>query len=329
MGSAGRAAAVTAVAPVLWASSFVVTTELLPPGRPLFSACARVLPAALLLLVLVRRLPSGKWWWRTFILGLTNIGLFFPFQFLAAYRMPGGLASSVQATSPLVIMGLAWLLLREKPGTVRVVAGLSGFAGVLLLVLAAAGTFDLLGVVGAVGALSSIALGSVLLKRWHTDESVLTLLSWQLAAGTLILAPLAFLVEGAPPQLDRSALLGYAWLGLMSTLLAQACWLYGLTRMPAGSAGMIGLLYPVVATILGVLIAHETFALPQLVGMSVVVGSVLAGQPGIARKLRDLARLRLPRRMEKRMACYTTAPVSSATLDDIKDTSQSEADAAA
>ena len=40
------------------------------------------------------------------MLGVLNIGLFFPLIFLAAYHLPGGLAATLQATSPLAVM--AW-----------------------------------------------------------------------------------------------------------------------------------------------------------------------------------------------------------------------------
>ncbi len=96
-----RALLVTAVAPIAWGTTYLVTAELLPPDRPLFASVVRALPAGLLLLAFRRRLPHGVWWWRAVALGLCNIGLFFPLLFLAAYELPGGLASTLQATSPL------------------------------------------------------------------------------------------------------------------------------------------------------------------------------------------------------------------------------------
>lgn len=56
--------ALTALAPVSWGSTYAVTTEFLPPDRPLFTAVMRALPAGLLLLALARVLPRGNWWGR-------------------------------------------------------------------------------------------------------------------------------------------------------------------------------------------------------------------------------------------------------------------------
>src|SRR6476660_2501479 len=85
-----RALALTAFAPAAWGTTYLVTERLLPPDRPLLSATLRALPTGLVLLTVCRRLPSREWWWRAVVLGLCNIGLFFPLLFLAAYRLPGG-----------------------------------------------------------------------------------------------------------------------------------------------------------------------------------------------------------------------------------------------
>ena len=74
--------AVTALAPLAWGSTYAVTTQLLPPDRPLLAATLRALPAGLLLLLATRKLPRGSWWWRAAVLGALNIGVFFALLFL-------------------------------------------------------------------------------------------------------------------------------------------------------------------------------------------------------------------------------------------------------
>ena len=150
------------------------------------------------------------------MLGVTNIGLFFPLIFLAAYHLPGGLAATLQATSPLAVMALALPLLGERAAVVRVVAALVGLVGVALLVLRDPGEVDALGLVGAFGSVLVSALGFVLVKRWGRPDDVgmLAFVSWQLVAGGLLLVPPALLVEGAPPALDPGAVAGFALRGL-------------------------------------------------------------------------------------------------------------------
>src|SRR5439155_8256978 len=84
----------TAIAPMLWGTTYVVTTELLPPHRPLLAALLRALPAGLLLVAITRVLPRGSWWWRSLVLGTLNIGAFNALLFVGAYRLPGGVAAT-------------------------------------------------------------------------------------------------------------------------------------------------------------------------------------------------------------------------------------------
>jgi probable blue pigment (indigoidine) exporter len=269
---------VTAIAPAAWGSTYIVTEQLLPPDRPLFAALVRALPVGLLLLAWRRRLPTGDWWWKAAVLGICNIGLFFPLIFLAAYHLPGGLAATLQATSPLAVMALAWPMIGERPTGLRLGASVIGIVGVALLVLRNPTGMDALGLVGAFGSVAVSAAGFVLVKRWHPPVDMLTLVSWQLVAGGLFLLPVALLVEGGPPPVDLPAVAGFAWIAVLGTGVAYVVWFRGLRAMPAGAASLIGLVNPVVGTALGVAVAAEAFGLPQLVGMVLVLGGVLLGQ---------------------------------------------------
>ena len=75
--------------------------------------------------------------------------------------------------------------------------------------------------------------------------------AWQLVAGGLFLAPLAYLLEGPPPpgmSLANGA--GFLYLGLFGTALAYALWFRGIGRLPASSVSFPGLLSPMVAAAL-------------------------------------------------------------------------------
>jgi probable blue pigment (indigoidine) exporter len=288
----------TAVAPLAWGSTYIVTENFLPPDRPLFAATVRALPVGLVLLAWRRQLPHGDWWWKATVLGVCNIGLFFPLLFLAAYHLPGGLAATVQAASPLAVMAIAWPLIGERPAAVRVAAAVVGIGGVALLVLRNPGHMDTLGLVGAFGSVVVSALGFVLIKRWPAPTTVhtagdkpdmLTLVSWQLVVGGLALLPVALFVEGPPPAIDGRAVAGFAWIAIVGTGLAYYCWFRGLSRMPAGAVSLVGLVNPVVGTALGVAFASEAFGVSQALGMALVLGGVLAGQRLGTRKPSEIA----------------------------------------
>lgn len=268
----------TAVAPAAWGTTYIVTELFLPPDRPLFSALVRALPVGLVMLAWRRRLPPRGWWWKAIVLGMLNIGLFFPLIFVSAYGLPGGLASTIQATSPLAVMAVAWLVIAERPTVLRLVGAVAGLAGVALLVLRTPEGVTGLGLAGAFGSVAISAVGFVLIKRWHPPVDMLTLVSWQLVVGGLFLLPVALLVEGAPPPIDLPAALGLAWIAVVGTGLAYFCWFTGLRAMPAGGTALVGLVNPVVGTVLGVAFAHEVFGPAQALGVLLVLGGVVIGQ---------------------------------------------------
>ncbi|MFF4470900.1 EamA family transporter [Streptomyces sp. NPDC001599] len=272
--------ALTALAPVSWGTTYAVTTEFLPPDRPLFTGLMRALPAGLLLLALARVLPRGAWWGKAAVLGALNIGAFFPLLFLAAYRMPGGMAAVVGSVGPLLVVGLSALLLGQRPTTRSVLTGAVAAIGVSLVVLEAAGGLDTLGVLAAFASTASMSTGTVLAGRWGRPDGVgpLALTGWQLTAGGLLLAPLALLVEGAPPALDGPAIGGYLYLALANTALAYWLWFRGIGRLSATQVTFLGPLSPLTAAVIGWAALGEALGPVQLAGMALAFAATLAGQ---------------------------------------------------
>jgi len=272
--------ALTAAVPVSWGTTYLVTTEFLPPGYPLASGVIRALPAGLILLAITRTLPHGRWLWRSLLLGTLNIGAFFALLFVAAYRLPGGIAATLFAVQPLLVVGLAFLLLGEKPTRWRLGWGLVGVVGVGLIVLRGQLSFDLLGVLAGVAAAGVMAGGIVLTKRWGRPEGVgaTTIAGWQLTAGGLVLVPLALAFEGLPPGLDLRAIGGYAWLSVVGALLSYPIWFHGIGKLPVVAVSFLPLLSPAVATILGWLFLDEALTPWQGVGFVLALTAIAAAQ---------------------------------------------------
>ncbi|MFI0807214.1 EamA family transporter [Streptomyces echinatus] len=279
--SAHRAAvvALTALAPAAWGTTYAVTTELLPPGHPLFAGLMRALPAGLLGLALTRVLPRGDWWWKTAVLGALNIGALFPLLFLAAERLPGGVAATLSATQPLLVAALAIPVLRDRPSVWRWTWGVLGVAGVGLVVLGPQARLDAVGVLAGLGGTAAMAAGVVLTKRWGRPAGAgpLTLAAWQLTAGGLLLLPTALAVEGLPHRIDAGAAGGYLWLGSMGGLIAYTLWFRGIAELPVGASAPLVLLSPLVATVVGTAMG-ESLSLPQTLGFVLALAAMLAAQ---------------------------------------------------
>ncbi|MDF3146737.1 MULTISPECIES: EamA family transporter [unclassified Streptomyces] len=273
----------TALAPISWGTTYAVTTELLPADRPLFTGLMRALPAGLLLVALARVLPRGAWWWKSAVLGALNIGAFFPLLFLSAYRLPGGMAAVVGSVGPLFVVGLSALLLGQRPTVRNVLTGVVAAFGVSLVVLKAAGALDLVGLLAALASTASMSTGTVLTKRWGRPEGVgpLALTGWQLTAGGLLIAPLALLVEGAPPALDGRAVGGYLYLALANTAVAYWLWFRGIGRLSATQVTFLGPLSPLTAAVVGWAALGQALAPLQLAGMVLAFGATVVGQIGV------------------------------------------------
>ncbi|MFI1652075.1 EamA family transporter [Streptomyces avidinii] len=270
----------TALAPLTWGTVYVVTTELLPPGHPLFAGLLRALPAGLIALAITRTLPRGAWWGRVAVLGTLNIGLLFPLLFVAAERLPGGVAATLTAAMPLMVALLAVPVLHERLSARRLAWGVVGVAGIGLVVIGPDAAFDAVGVVAGLAAAATLAFGVALTKRWGRPAGVgpTAFAGWQLTAGGLFLVPVTFLAEGAPPAIGPAEALGYLWLGLVCGLATFVLWFQGVATLPVTSAAVLGLLSPLVAALLGAVLLGQTLGPVQLVGFGLALAAIVAGQ---------------------------------------------------
>lgn len=280
-------AVTTALTPMVWGTTYLMTTEFLPEGRPLLAAVVRALPIGLAFVLWSRRLPEGEWWWRAAVLGFLNIGAFFALLFIGAFRLPGGVAATAGAIQPLVASGIAVWLLGERFTRRTALAGAAGVLGVALLVLGPEAALDPIGVVAAAAGTLSMATGVVLTKRWGRPVDLITFTGWQLTMGGLMLLPVVAVVEGMPPVPTTTNLLGFVWLAVVGTGLAYANWFRGVNELPVNITSFLALLSPVVATIAGWLVLDERLTIVQGIGAIVVLAAVIAPQlpPASLRRL--------------------------------------------
>ncbi|MBJ6751116.1 EamA family transporter [Geomonas anaerohicana] len=281
-----RTSLITAIAPCIWGSTYIVTTQMLPPNHPLTAALLRVLPIGLVMIALQRRAPTGEWWGRLLFLGLLNIGVFQALLFIAAYRLPGGVAATVIATQPLAVIVLSRPLLNSTPTRLAWIAAGTGVVGVALLVLTPAARLDAMGLAAAFAGAGCMALGTVLTKRWAaTPLPIAAFTGWQLVFGGLFLLPFALFFEEPLAALSVKNVLGYAYLGVFGTGITYMIFFWGIRRLQPSAVSLLGLLSPVMATALGFLVLGQSLTPLQIVGGVLVLWSIWAGQrPAPARR---------------------------------------------
>ena len=269
----------TALAPMIWGSTYIVTSQLLPPDRPFTAACIRALPAGVLLLLFTsrmfrreegRRAGGLSRFVRLLILAALNIGVFQALLFVAAYRLPGGLAAVLGSVQPLIVMLLVWAVDGVRPLAATLLSAVAGVIGMAMLLLSPQTVFDGLGIGAALLGAVCMATGVWLTRRWQMDMPVLALTGWQLLLGGLMLLPLALWVDLPLP--------------VLTPVVAYALWFRGLGRLPVEAAASLGLLSPLTAVLLGWVLLGQSITGVAGVGLVIVLASVFGVQWSTARR---------------------------------------------
>lgn len=266
-----------ALAAILWGFTYIITTTMLPPN-PMFIAAVRALGGALPLLLIAREVPPRAWWGRIFVLGTLNSAVFFALLFVAAIRLPGGMAATFQALGPLFMVLLAWPMLGKVPSAAKLAVVAMGAVGVAMVVLKGGAALDMVGVAAALGAALSVALGSALLAKWGRPGSVLGLTGWQMAVAGVELAIVAALRGDVPATLTATNVVGLVIIALFITALAFVLWFGAVQAAGPSVVAPMMLLTPLTAFALDALFRGFLPSPVQALGVVIVIASLLLGQ---------------------------------------------------
>lgn len=268
----------TALAPILWGTTYIVLKDYLPPDHPMGMAAWRALPAGLLLWLFSREIPQGIWWWRALILGALNFAVFWAFLFYAAYALPGGVAATLGALQPLMVVFLVRIVLHRRIRPRAIFAASLGAIGIAVLVLTPDATLDPLGILTGIIAAASMALGNVLSRHWEPPASLIGFVSWQLMAGGLMIAVLATIFEPPMPRFTAQNWLALTYLSGIGTAGAVVLWFRGLATQDTEVVSALGLLSPITAVLIGWGIAGETLTPLQIGGALLTLWAVWLAQ---------------------------------------------------
>jgi drug/metabolite transporter (DMT)-like permease len=275
---------------VLWGGSFfffkVLVAEL-PPftvvlGRVGFAAIA------LNLLLLAKRDPmpaSPRLWCQFAVMGLLNNIIPFTLIVFGETRISSGLASILNAMTPVFTVLAAHLLTQdEKLGWNKVVGVLFGFLGVAILIgpaaLSGSGRGGLVSEAACLLAALSYAFAGIYGRRFK-GVPPLKLATGQITASTLVLIPLAAFVDRPwtlPPP-SASAWAAFAGIALLSTALAYILYFRILATSGATNLLLVTFLLPVSALLLGVSLLGESVSAEAFAGMA-LIGAGLAAIDG-------------------------------------------------
>jgi drug/metabolite transporter (DMT)-like permease len=268
---------------VLWGGSFFFNGLVLRELPPFTLVLLRVAIAALILLPVLyaHRLAFPRGWtgWRPFFLvALFNNVLPFSLIVTGQTYIPSGLASILNATTPLFTVLVMAAANEEKLIARRVAGVMVGLIGVIVLRGGGFG-FDSgqgLGILLCLAAALSYGLSALIARRSLADSPPLATATFQLMASSLMMAVVAGISE-RPWQLPVPGVVTWlAVLGLaaLSTALAYIVFFQILRRSGATNVMLVTLLVPVTAIILGSLVLGEHISAREIVG-ALVIGSAL------------------------------------------------------
>ncbi|GAB2585303.1 DMT family transporter [Microlunatus antarcticus] len=274
-----RFAYVCALTPLIFGTTYLLTTNFLPPDRPLLAALMRSLPTGIAL-VIGSKLPNRQWLVRFLILSVLWASAVFPLLFFAAYHLPGGVAAVINSLGPICVMIVAVPILGTAIRRVQLLAGALGVVGVALLVLRSNAKLDGLGILAMVAVVIMMAFGTVLMKRWGNPPGMgpIRVTGWTFLFAGITLLPFTLAFEGLPSSVTPREVGGLVYLVLISGIFAYALWFWGIGQLTAASVTFLGLLNPIMAALLGWWVLHQRLNALQLLGAALVLVSVVLGQ---------------------------------------------------
>lgn len=274
----------------VWGISFFLTEICLRDLGPVTLACARVGLASLALLGVAalkgEQLPSGLADWGPLaVMGLINNALPFSLIMWGQTRIDSGLASILNATTPLFAFVLAHLLTSDERMTLRGAAGVGiGFLGAVVLIgpsaLGGLGT-ESWGQFAVLGAALSYALAGIFGRRLRRFSPMVAAAGMTAVASMMLLPPALVLERPWNASPDNATWVALATLALVSTAAAYIIYFRILATAGATNLLLVTFVIPIVAVLLGVLALDEAVTLSAIAGMLLIfIGlSVIDGRP--------------------------------------------------
>ena len=271
---------------VLWGGSFYFAKIAVLEIPPLTLALGRVAIAASALAIFARAIGTpfprdAKAWSQLTVMAVFNNVLPFTLLFWGQIHISIGLASILNATSPLFGVLVAHVMTQDDKLSAGCIVGLiAGFAGVIMLLgpdmLSELGT-NVLAELACLAAAAFYAFGAVFSRRVRGVPPVM-MATGQLIMSTVLLLPVVLLFDrpGSFLTASRTAIWAMVSLALLSSALAYLIYFRLIARAGATNALIVTFLLPVSAILLGVVLLNEIVDARQLAGMAAIFIGVAA-----------------------------------------------------
>jgi len=277
---------------IFWGSTYLAIKYAIETLPPFLMAGARFVFAGSVLMIWARRsadyeFPKAAHWKTSFIIGTLlllggNGGVVF-----AQHYISSSLAALLVATEPFWVVLLSWLWLKKSRPSLKVALGLAiGFFGVWLLINGQTannstnvGSMQFFGAIAVIIAALSWATGSIYGLRAPVPKSSLQTAGMQMFSGGLVLLFVS-LISGEMSKFNIAEVSANSWFGLVylvvfGSLIGFTAYSWLLKNAQPAMVATYAYVNPVIAVLLGWLIAGESFTGQMLIGAGVIVGSVV------------------------------------------------------
>ena len=265
----------------VWGGSFFFAEVALSEVPPLTITLHRVVWAVPILAVIVFlngiALPRSLSVWGAYlVMGALNNAIPFSLIFWGQTQIESGLASILNGTTAIFAAVVAALLLVDEPLTAKKIFGAAlGIAGVAFIMGPSALTDfnpSNLAQLAILGATLSYAFAGVWGKTALAGQTPLMNALGMLVGSTVLMMPIVLVFDG-PPNLELSASVWGALLGIAALSTALAYVLYFAILVRAGTANLllVTLLIPPFAIGLGVLFLGEKLGPDAWIGFAIIV----------------------------------------------------------
>jgi drug/metabolite transporter (DMT)-like permease len=281
------------LAAACWGAATVITKRVLTDIPPLTLLVLQLTVSVVFLWAIVftqrLRLPQRRDIVRLGGIGILNPGLAYTFGLLGLSSTTASMSTLLWAAEPILILVLAWLILRERLTRTLIAFSLLAIAGVVLVAridVSADQTSLLVGNGLILIGVACCGLYTVLTRRMVTDLDPLLIVVLQQSvalAWALAIWPLEW-ARGGDLGLTTISLASWGWAALSGVLyyaLAFWCYIIGLKQLPASMAGLFLNLIPIFGVSGAYLFLGERLTIVQWIGGTLIllaVVMVLRGQ---------------------------------------------------
>lgn len=270
---------------LLWGGVFLYYELTLRGFEPFTVVLLRAgIGSIILIIVYILRRESWrvliKHWRVLLILGIFNLGVPHVFFAWGQQYIDSGLASVLNATTPIPTLILATVIGQEKFNPIKLIGVFMGLLGVFVLFVESIniGGNQLLGSFAALVPAFLYAIGAVASRRYATDDmSLLGYATGMSLVATILVLPFSFAIEQPWQNLPTEIIpwIGAIAIGSIATALAYPLYYYLIRNVGATNTVLVTMLVPIIAIIAGVLILNERFGYTFFLGTVTILIALL------------------------------------------------------